>query len=913
MKAPASWDYNTGSPVVVIQSNDTGVDYTHPDLGDNIWQNLGEDADGDGQVLQQIEGEWAFDPGDSNGVDDDSNGYIDDFVGWDFFHDHNQPSPVYGSQHSHGTSTSGTAVQVGNNSIDGVGVSWSSKVMAANTSYRSGNNVYISGSSAISAIYYAIDNGADIINMSWGSFLPSSSIRTTLMTAYNSNLVLVAAAMHTTSGGTNGPYYPAAWEHVIGVTSVNLDDTKSTIVQYGDWVSVSAPRFDYSTRWSPDGHTVAYYAGQTSTSAPYTSGLATLIISEYPTITNQLVYSIIENSTDDIREANAGEDWENLMGTGRINAEKALQLTQFVQDNGIDEILSGNIDTDIEGNVLLINKVKIVNDLNVVPEAIVFLYPGTRLSILNDLNIEGTFIAHGTEEEPIRIVGVGRSDFRSNNANFSLSNVHFENMWINWFTSSNGSAINCSFNHRLGTIIEGGNSFYFQNCNFNSGIVGLGVSARPGEPANNVVLENCIIENSDFGLVISYRAITMVNNCTIRNNSWGILADGFAQPCLLQYGSNYGCAGTNNVIIDNHVGVKIIQDAQPWLGIYSEHTTSYLEGHNRLDNYIDIDNSTAHQRPIYAQANNWYSGAGCNQSFPNNLNSPVIWEPTVYDIYNSDPPIWDDQIVLLMEAGGNYAAAAALYQQKVEEDPTDSAALWALAGVTRCLEKNDQVQELIDLLDTYISNYPGTALEEYASSYKISTYILNGEFDLAQNMIELFNTTYPNSELASNKQYESLILAELQNTGSQGKMIPGYRDVIEDGYRSLAQDYPETGVGILASIKLGQQSNENPVNTTPQKFLLASNYPNPFNPTTTIRYGLPESSDVSVIVYDITGREIIQLVDSRVPAGDRRVVWNGRDQHGNPVASGLYIYRLVAKSNQTKQVFTQSNKMVLMK
>ncbi len=99
----------------------------------------------------------------------------------------------------------------------------------------------------------------------------------------------------------------------------------------------------------------------------------------------------------------------------------------------------------------------------------------------------------------------------------------------------------------------------------------------------------------------------------------------------------------------------------------------------------------------------------------------------------------------------------------------------------------------------------------------------------------------------------------------------------------------------------------------PQKFLLASNYPNPFNPTTTIRYGLPESSDVSVIVYDITGREVIQLVDSRVPAGNRRVVWNGRDRHGNPVASGLYIYRLVAKSNKTKQIFTQSNKMVLMK
>ncbi len=126
--------------------------------------------------------------------------------------------------------------------------------------------------------------------------------------------------------------------------------------------------------------------------------------------------------------------------------------------------------------------------------------------------------------------------------------------------------------------------------------------------------------------------------------------------------------------------------------------------------------------------------------------------------------------------------------------------------------------------------------------------------------------------------------------------------------------FENTGYIFATNRLLKYEGGDVNINTDyPEKTSFSRIYPNPFNSTTTIRYGLPESSDVSVIVYDITGREIIELVDSRVPAGDRRVVWNGRDRHGNSVASGLYIYRLVAKSNKTKQIFTQSNKMVLLK
>jgi len=293
------------------------------DLGDNMGENLGEDVDGDGKVLQKTAtDEWEFDPGDINGIDDDGNGYADDFVGWDFYNGDNNPiHDVEGK--CHGTQVAGTVAEVGDNGIGGVGVSWHSKIMATKTGQESSINL----SAAIAAIYYATDNDANIINMSWGSTSSYSSLYDALNNAYNSNLVLAAAAMHTIPEGTQTKYYPAAWDIVIGVTALNLNDVKQLKAQYGDWVDVAAPRYDYSTLYyknDPDPHQYGYYGGATSTSAPYTAGLAALILSISTSASNEVVRSIILETADNIDEANQGQPWEGLLGSGRINAYKAV-------------------------------------------------------------------------------------------------------------------------------------------------------------------------------------------------------------------------------------------------------------------------------------------------------------------------------------------------------------------------------------------------------------------------------------------------------------------------------------------------------------------------------------------------------------------------------------------------------------
>ncbi|MFQ6608568.1 MAG: Ig-like domain-containing protein [Fidelibacterota bacterium] len=99
----------------------------------------------------------------------------------------------------------------------------------------------------------------------------------------------------------------------------------------------------------------------------------------------------------------------------------------------------------------------------------------------------------------------------------------------------------------------------------------------------------------------------------------------------------------------------------------------------------------------------------------------------------------------------------------------------------------------------------------------------------------------------------------------------------------------------------------------PGEFTLYPNYPNPFNPNTTIRYDLPQESKVNLVVYDLIGREVVTLVNETQSSGQKLVIWNGRDDFGHPMVSGMYLYRLYAEPLQHGNIFTQSRKMLLLK
>ena len=283
--APEAWDIQTGNSDVVIAVIDTGVDYTHSDLANNIWINKDEIP--------------------NNHRDDDLNGYVDDVYGWDFYNDDNDPMDDNG----HGTHCSGIASAVTNNNIGIAGVSWNCKIMPIKFLGESGNGTTEAG---VKAIKYAANNGADVISMSWGGGLYSFSMETALAYANLRGAVLVAAAGNS---NTDKKSYPAGYKNVIAVAATDKNDYRASFSNYGDWVDVAAPGVDILSSIPDDKY--ESYSG-TSMACPHVSGLAGLIFSNNKDIDYKQVRTIIEYSVDRI------DPYDLPMKRGRVNAKKAM-------------------------------------------------------------------------------------------------------------------------------------------------------------------------------------------------------------------------------------------------------------------------------------------------------------------------------------------------------------------------------------------------------------------------------------------------------------------------------------------------------------------------------------------------------------------------------------------------------------
>ena len=273
---PEAWDITVGSPDVTIAVTDTGVDYRHNDLKDNIWINSGEDLNNDGDV----------DLSDFNDVDDDGNGFIDDIRGWCFAGFGGNNVMDYDG---HGTHCAGIAGAKGNNLIGVAGVTWNCRIMPVKIS-----NFGISTEEIFSqGIIYAADNGADVVSMSYGSRAKSDLLEDAVNYAYQEGTVLVAAAGNENSDEKS---YPAGFTNVIGVGATNENDVLPFFTNWGDWIDVYAPGVDIiSTSNSIDKY--KKHSG-TSMACPHVAGVAALLLSDNSSLTNQQVKTRIRNSVD---------------------------------------------------------------------------------------------------------------------------------------------------------------------------------------------------------------------------------------------------------------------------------------------------------------------------------------------------------------------------------------------------------------------------------------------------------------------------------------------------------------------------------------------------------------------------------------------------------------------------------------
>lgn len=308
ISAPAAWDLTTGSSTVVVANIDTGMRYTHEDLAANMWTNPGE-------IL-------------GNGVDDDNNGFADDYYGYDFFY--NDPDPL--DEHGHGTHTGGTIGAVGNNMLGFVGVNWNVRIMA----------IKIYNASGFGTTSAMLVNAYNYLRM---MKLRGVNIRVTnnsyagcdeacgydQATKDGLDAMGDAGILNVFAAGNNGwnndtvpaPAYPAAYTSpsILTVAASTSTDARASFSNYGPIsVDLAAPGASIlSTTRTTD----SSYGGNSGTSmaAPHVTGAAALLSAYNPSLSVASLKATLMNSVDPL----SGWDLTPIKTNGRLNVFNALQ------------------------------------------------------------------------------------------------------------------------------------------------------------------------------------------------------------------------------------------------------------------------------------------------------------------------------------------------------------------------------------------------------------------------------------------------------------------------------------------------------------------------------------------------------------------------------------------------------------
>ena len=564
IESETAWDIETGSAEVTIAVVDTGVDWNHPDLAANIWNNVDELLDG---------------------KDTDGNGYIDDVRGYDFV---DTDATVYPGEdgktrdndpmdfHGHGTHCAGIAAAVANNSKGTAGVSWRCKIMAVRAGYKGADGVgYLENDDAALAIVYAADNGAHIISMSWGDFEESALICDAVKYAYNKGALLVAAAGN---DATSIKHFPAAYDEVVAVTATDRSDYSPQWTNFGNWTELGAPGVDiYST--IPDG-SYGEKSG-TSMSTPHVAGVAALIWSRFPNITRDRVRRQLWFATDDLGDPS----YDEYFGFGRINARKALEMAPPEHDihmlglnvpSGVKPGCTAKVKTTIanygnsdETNVML---TLLINDTIVDSMSISSLTSGslTTISLTWIPSLEGVY------NVTVYTTPVPGETIVSNNVLSTSVVVREAKVFM---VPEDFATIQDAVDSAISGI---GDTIYVRSGTFHENLVVNKAVSLVGEKRSTTIIEgwveiranNVSISSFTFcgsNLVAVY--LRLVTGCNVFNNIIANNRDGI----YISFSSNNTVFG-NNITNNDAIGIGLLSSSEntisenvisnDWAGIY---------------------------------------------------------------------------------------------------------------------------------------------------------------------------------------------------------------------------------------------------------------------------------------------------------------------------------------------------------
>lgn len=295
--ATKAWTMTTGNKEIVVAVIDTGVDYTHPDLKDNIYANPGESGDGK----------------ETNGIDDDGNGFVDDFHGWNFAGvSTNNPM----DDNEHGTHVSGTIAGKGNNGLGVTGVNWESSILPVKFLTGGGSGTL---ADAVKAIQYVNIMNANMSNNSWGGGGFTQAMFDAIAEAKAKGILFIAAAGNDGQNSDNSPHYPAGYqlENVIAVAATTNMDQLASFSTYGKrTVHIAAPGHKIYSSVPGGGYDT--FSG-TSMATPHVAGAAALVWGANKGMTALEVKERLLKSRDYVASMS-----RKVASSGRLNVYNAL-------------------------------------------------------------------------------------------------------------------------------------------------------------------------------------------------------------------------------------------------------------------------------------------------------------------------------------------------------------------------------------------------------------------------------------------------------------------------------------------------------------------------------------------------------------------------------------------------------------
>jgi tetratricopeptide (TPR) repeat protein len=394
----------------------------------------------------------------------------------------------------------------------------------------------------------------------------------------------------------------------------------------------------------------------------------------------------------------------------------------------------------------------------------------------------------------------------------------------------------------------------------------------------------------------------------IKQNGAGISA-GYGSIVYLALDIGYG--GSN--CVHNNTGLEVST-------YYATVYAPYTWWNRPAPNYYDpSDFSIGPGSAIdYTPALN-YDPNGCSSqaaSFPANS----IFTGGASSLGKAKDSFLDDELaaLLLLESEGKYEEAIAQYVEIFKKEENKDKKRYVLVRLARCYRKAER-NGFANFLDAEIRQNLTEDDELYATTLELESalFIGDGKHDDAIDRFNKLLSGFANNEaIHKHALYNLGCLYYLQfNDAATAK---GYFD-------ELLAKYPDDELTLHSMLLLGEtdqatlsprfgrKSEDVAKGGVPDKYALLGNYPNPFNPTTTISYSLPYRSSVELVIYDVMGREIESFHISSQPPGYHSMAWNGTNQRGSHVSSGIYFYKIRVRSLENDEKYVKTSKLMLLR